>query len=82
MEIVALRDEEHCFEMDIMRGVRSVEFFWAILNYIFKGFVRGCSCIVLLTFSQPYIEHDLRKNKIVVSFFCQPINFYELIVRF
>jgi hypothetical protein len=25
---------------------------------------------VLLTFSQSYIKHDLRKNKIVVSFFC------------
>jgi hypothetical protein len=36
---------------------------------------------VLLAFSQSYIKHDLRKNKIVVPFFCQQINFYELIVR-
>jgi hypothetical protein len=37
---------------------------------------------ILLAFFQSYVEHDLRKNKIVVSFFCQQINFYELIVRF
>jgi hypothetical protein len=37
---------------------------------------------VLLAFFLSYIEHDLRKNKIVVLFFCQQINFYELIVRF
>jgi hypothetical protein len=42
----------------------------------------GSSCSVLLVFSQSYVEHDLRKNKIVVSFFCQRINFYELIVMF
>jgi hypothetical protein len=37
---------------------------------------------VLLAFFQFYIEHDLRKNKIVVSFVCQQTNFYELIFRF
>jgi hypothetical protein len=37
---------------------------------------------VLLPFFQSYVEHDLRKNKIVISFFYQPINFYELIIRF
>jgi hypothetical protein len=37
---------------------------------------------VLLAFSQSYVEHDLRKNKIVVPFFCQQVNFYELIFRF
>jgi hypothetical protein len=45
------------------------------------GFARGSSCSVLLTFSQSYVEHDLRENKIVVSFFCQQINFYEFIFR-
>jgi hypothetical protein len=30
---------------------------------------------VFLTFSQFHIEHDLRKNKIVVPFFYQQINF-------
>jgi hypothetical protein len=43
---------------------------------------RGSPRSVLLVFSQSYVEHDLRKNKILVPFFCQPINFYELIVRF
>jgi hypothetical protein len=31
--------------------------------------------VLLLVFSQSYVEYDLRKNKIVVSFFCQQINF-------
>jgi hypothetical protein len=35
-----------------------------------KGFARGFSRSVLLVFSQFYTEHDLRKNKIVVPFFC------------
>jgi hypothetical protein len=34
-----------------------------------KDFARGSFYGVLLTFSQSYIEHDLRKNKIVLSFF-------------
>jgi hypothetical protein len=34
-----------------------------------KGFARGSSHSVLLAFSHSYIEHDLRKNKIVVPFF-------------
>jgi hypothetical protein len=46
------------------------------------GFVWGSPRNILLAFSQPYLEHDLRKNKIVVPFFCQQINFYELIVKF
>jgi hypothetical protein len=46
-----------------------------------KGFAMGSPCSVLLSFSQSYVEHDLRKNKIVVPFFCQPINFYKLIIR-
>jgi hypothetical protein len=37
---------------------------------------------VLMIFFQFYVEHDLRKNKIVVLFICQQINFYELIFRF
>jgi hypothetical protein len=37
---------------------------------------------ILLVFSQFYIKYDFKKNKIVVPFFCQLINFYELIVRF
>jgi hypothetical protein len=36
---------------------------------ILKGFARGSPRSVLLTLSQSYIEHDLRKNKIVVHFF-------------
>ena len=35
-----------------------------------KGFARGSPSCVLLAFFQSYIEHDLRKNKIVVLFFC------------
>jgi hypothetical protein len=35
-----------------------------------KGFVKGSPRSILLAFSQSYIEHDLRKNKIVVPFFC------------
>jgi hypothetical protein len=50
--------------------------------FFFIMFVRGYSHNILLTFSQSYIEYDLRKNKIVIPFFRQPINFYELIVRF
>jgi hypothetical protein len=46
------------------------------------GFARSSLRSVLLAFSQSYIECDIRKNKIVVPFFCQSINFYELIVRF
>jgi hypothetical protein len=41
-----------------------------------KEFAKGSSCSVLLTFSQSYVEHDLRKNKIVILFY-QHINFYE-----
>jgi hypothetical protein len=47
-----------------------------------KGFARGSLRSVLLPFFQFYVEYYLRKNKIVVPFFCQLINFYELIVRF
>jgi hypothetical protein len=46
------------------------------------GFVRGSHRSVLMAFSQTYVKHDLRKNKIIISFFCQQINFYELIDRF
>jgi hypothetical protein len=35
------------------------------------GFARGSTRNVFLAFSQSYVEHDLRKNKIVVPFFCQ-----------
>jgi hypothetical protein len=41
----------------------------------------GSSHGVLMVFSQFYVKHDLIKNKIVVPFFCQHINFYELIVK-
>jgi hypothetical protein len=30
----------------------------------------GSSHIVLRTFFQFYVKHDLRKNKIIVPFFC------------
>jgi hypothetical protein len=39
-------------------------------DLLYKGFVRDFSCSVLLVFSQSYVEYDLRKNKIVISFFC------------
>jgi hypothetical protein len=54
----------------------------SVLFLVLMEFVRGSSHSVLLTFSQSYVEHDLRKNKIIVLFFCSQINFYELIVRF
>ena len=50
--------------------------------YFCKGFAKGSSRNVLSAFSQSYVEYDLRKNKIVVLFFCQQINFYELIIMF
>jgi hypothetical protein len=37
--------------------------------YIIKRFARDSPYSVLLAFSQSYIEHDLRKNKIIVTFF-------------
>jgi hypothetical protein len=46
-----------------------------IYIYIYMGFVRGYLCSVFLTFSQSYIEHDLRKNKIVVPFFINRLIF-------
>jgi hypothetical protein len=46
-----------------------------------KGFPKGSSSSVFLAFFQSYVKHDLRKNKIVVPFFYQQINFYELIFR-
>jgi hypothetical protein len=55
---------------------------WAIILVLLEGFARGSPSSVLLAFSQSYKKHDLRKNKIVVPFFCQHINFYELIVKF
>jgi hypothetical protein len=39
-------------------------------TYVFKGFARGSPHSVLLAFSQSYVKHDLRKNKIVIPFFC------------
>jgi hypothetical protein len=41
-----------------------------LIRVLVKGFARGSPRSVLLAFSQSYIEHYLRKNKIVVSFFC------------
>jgi hypothetical protein len=35
-----------------------------------KGFLRSSPHSILLPFSQSYVKHDLRKNKIVVPFFC------------
>jgi hypothetical protein len=54
-----------------------------LVNPIKKmGFARSSPYSVLLVLFQSYVEHDLRKHKIVIPFFCQPINFYELIVMF
>jgi hypothetical protein len=41
----------------------------------FKGFARGFFHSVLLAFSQSYVEHDLRKNKIVIPFFVNRLIF-------
>jgi hypothetical protein len=38
-------------------------------SYFYLGFARGSPRSVLLAFSQSYIEHDIRKNKIVIPFF-------------
>jgi hypothetical protein len=38
----------------------------------------GSPCSVLLTFSQSYVEHDLRKNKIVIPFFANRLIFMSL----
>jgi hypothetical protein len=57
-----------------------MEFYVIISTLINEPFGRFEGSIV--AFSQYYVEHDLRKNKIVVPFFCRPINFYELIVWF
>jgi hypothetical protein len=36
----------------------------------YQGFARGSPCSILLAFSQSYVKYDLRKNKIIVLFFC------------
>jgi hypothetical protein len=54
----------------------------SLISIFFFGFARDSLRSVLLAFSQSYVEHDLRKNKIVAPFFCQHINFYELIFMF
>ena len=41
------------------------------IRILFKGFARS----PLLAFSQSYIKHDLRKNKIIVSFFANRLIF-------
>jgi hypothetical protein len=46
---------------------KSVDF---LISKIIKRFVRGSPRSVLLAFSQSYVEHNLRKNKIVIPFFC------------
>jgi hypothetical protein len=40
------------------------------LAFSHMGFARGFPHSVLLVFSQSYVEYDLRKNKIIVPFFC------------
>jgi hypothetical protein len=42
---------------------------------IYMGFARSSPRSVLLSFSQSYIEHDLRKNKIVIHFFTNRLIF-------
>jgi hypothetical protein len=41
-----------------------------LIRVLVKGFARVSPRSILLAFFQSYIEHYLRKNKIVVSFFC------------
>jgi hypothetical protein len=38
--------------------------------YFAWGFAKGSPYNVLLMFFQSYVEYDLRKNKIVIPFFC------------
>jgi hypothetical protein len=76
----------HCTRILLVLTLKSSKIKLYIFNiYVYllsKGFAKGSPHSVLLLFSQSYVEHDLRKNKIIASFFCQQINFYELIVRF
>jgi hypothetical protein len=67
--------------------LKKIKLFCFVVILLFLGFVKGSFRSILLVFSQSvlsqsYVEYDLRKNKIVILFFCQPINFYELIVKF
>jgi hypothetical protein len=43
--------------------------------YIYMGFAMGSPHSVFLAFSQSYVEHDLRKNKIIVHFFANRLIF-------
>jgi hypothetical protein len=82
---VSVEGEFGCWWMENGGGVEG-EWVWGGIfggwGGEMKGFARGSFHNVLLAFSQSYVEHDLRKNKIVVPFFCLQINFYELIVKF
>jgi hypothetical protein len=44
-------------------------YIYMMTTYKIMGFVRGSFRSVLLPLSQSYVEHDLRKNKIVIPFF-------------
>jgi hypothetical protein len=61
---------------------RNIKALLQVIRLLYIGFARGSPRSVHLTFFQSYVKYDLRKNKIVVSFFCQLINFYKLIVMF
>jgi hypothetical protein len=64
-------------------GKMVINIFVRIIIIFFKRGLLGILLVVFfMVFSQSYVEHDLRKNKIVVPFYCQPINFFELIVMF
>jgi hypothetical protein len=60
----------HLELLDIDVRLRSTLRIWGVVAYFFSGFAKGSPHSVLLAFSQSYVEHDLRKNKIVVPFFC------------
>jgi hypothetical protein len=61
-------NEKKIFYPDIY--INDSNFFFFFFLLLKKEFVRGSPRSVLLAFSQFYIEYDLRKNKIVVPFFC------------
>jgi hypothetical protein len=46
-----------------------------VIEVYVKGFARGSIYSVFLAFSQSYVEHDLRKNKIEVHFFTNRLIF-------
>jgi hypothetical protein len=58
------------FELMIFNLLHLIQnrfFFEMVFKRVLLG---GSPRSVLLAFSQSYVEHDLRKNKIIIPFFC------------